>query len=114
MSLVISNAFSVNMLDNDDCFQFVRTSKTRAQEIVRRAIKAENVLSIVGHDVTAKLFSQELGIPIPCNRITYTVKPGDAILIGQYSGPRLIEGATSLPEGAKISWWMVEQILGGY
>lgn len=28
-------------------------------------------------------------------------------LVGQYRGPRLPDGATTLPEGATIEWWHV-------
>jgi hypothetical protein len=33
--------------------------------------------------------------------------PGDRVLVGQYSGTRLPEGATTLPEGATIRWLVV-------
>lgn len=35
------------------------------------------------------------------------IRYDDAALIGQYIGPRLPEGATELPAGATIEWWLV-------
>ena len=51
--------------------------------------------------------SVSYGVEIPCNRATVALKEGDVALVGQYSGPRLPEGATSLPEGAAIKWLVV-------
>lgn len=63
------------------------------------------VVSAVGHETTAHLFEQILGVPVPYNRMTVQLCSGDRALIGQYIGPRLEEGATELPEGARIEWW---------
>jgi hypothetical protein len=35
---------------------------------------------------------------------------GTRLLVGQYDGPRLPEGATSLPEGATLTWFKVELV----
>jgi hypothetical protein len=32
---------------------------------------------------------------------------GEGVLVAQYRGPRLPEGATELPEGATIEWYVV-------
>ena len=64
-------------------------------------------VSAVGHADTAAVFSSVLGVEIPCNRATVALKEGDVALVGQYSGPRLPEGAVSLPEGAAIKWVIV-------
>ena len=54
---------------------------------------------------TAAIFSQQLGVEIPAARVTVSLTHGEIILVGQYSGPRLPEGATTLPEGATIKWF---------
>jgi hypothetical protein len=69
---------------------------------------AEGAESCVGHAQTAALFADELARPVACARSTVSLAPGDRLLVGQYSGPRLAEGATSLPEGSEIAWWWVE------
>ena len=67
-------------------------------------LKTHMPTSIVGHENTAGLFSTMLGETIPMNRATIALETGDEVLVGEYSGPRLPEGATSLPEGATIKW----------
>jgi hypothetical protein len=64
-------------------------------------------LSVVGHADTAALFTEQLGVEVKFNRQTVKVGNGDELLLGQYTGPRLPEGATTLPEGAKITWCLV-------
>ena len=48
-----------------------------------------------------------LGIPVPVNRKSIKLGSGDILLVGQYVGPRLPEGATELPENATIEWWAI-------
>jgi hypothetical protein len=77
----------------------------------------EDFISTVGHEGTAKLFSSILDTEIKTNRVSLEIQPGDLLIVGQYSGPRLEEGAMSLPEGAKIKWmlintWVINQPKG--
>ena len=99
--MFILNAFSLNML--------VGNADVVVREVSQKvaAILADACVSAVGHADTAAVFSAVLGVPVPCNRATVALKPGDVALVGQYSGPRLSEGATSLPEGATIKWVVV-------
>ena len=96
------NAFSANMLAEFP----VSVQFTEITTNVVTALAQESV-SAVGHADTAALFSTILGVKIPCNRVSVTLKAGDNALLGQYSGPRLPEGATTLPEGASIKWVLV-------
>ena len=99
--MFILNAFSLNMLvGNADIVVREVTQKVAAS-------LAPACTSAVGHADTAAVFSSVLGVEIPCNRATVALKDGDTALVGQYSGPRLPEGATSLPEGATIKWLVV-------
>ena len=99
--MFILNAFSLNML--------VGNADVVVREVSQKvaAILADACVSAVGHADTAAVFSHVLGVEIPCNRATVALKDGDVALVGQYSGPRLPEGATSLPEGAAIKWLVV-------
>lgn len=63
--------------------------------------------SCVGHADTAAIFSEVLGVPVPVARASITLEKGKEALVGQYSGPRLPEGSTTLPEGATIKWLKV-------
>ena len=99
--MFILNAFSLNMI--------VGNADVVVREISRAmaACLAADCTSAVGHADTAAVFSSVLGVEIPCNRATVALKDGDVALVGQYSGPRLAEGATGLPEGATIKWLVV-------
>lgn len=67
------------------------------------------VVQAVGHADTAALFAKELDLDgIKPSRATVSLKEGDQLIVGQYSGPRLPEGATELPEGAAVRWLMVD------
>ena len=99
--MFILNAFSLNMI--------VGNADIVVREITKdvAASLASGCVSAVGHADTAAVFSSVLGVTVPCNRATVALKEGDVALVGQYSGPRLAEGATSLPEGAAIKWMVV-------
>ena len=104
-AFVITNAFSINMLSMDSDLKFSRLKETEARWI------AENFQhsSAVGHADTAAVLGAALGTEVPMNRTTLQMERGVGLLVGQYKGPRLPEGATALPEGASIEWWLVSQ-----
>ncbi len=101
--LWILNAFSLNMLPlGKRCRVAVEpVASDHARKLAVYAVSA------VGHETTAQLFSDVLGLPIPYHRATVVLQPGDHALVGQYEGPRLAEGATQLPKGAGIRWFVV-------
>ena len=100
--MYLLNAFSANMLaEFPVSVRFTEISATTMAELAQESVSA------VGHADTAALFSAILGIEVPCNRISITLKSGENALLGQYSGPRLPEGATTLPEGASIKWVLI-------
>jgi hypothetical protein len=77
-----------------------------SRDEARRLLAAE-FESAVGHRDTAAVFSAELGLGVAENRTTVSLCKGDLAIVGQYRGPRLAEGATTLPEGATIEWLRV-------
>ena len=99
--MYLLNAFSLNMLVGNADVVVREISQAVAASL------AADCVSAVGHADTAAVFSAVLGVTVPCNRATVALKEGDVALVGQYSGPRLPEGATSLPEGAAIKWLVV-------
>lgn len=112
MRHIICNAFSLNMLnDYEGATTRLVVHRLYLDEARRCATSANaEVSSAVGHADTAAVFSGILGVPVPCNRTTVTVDLNTQLLVGQYSGPRLPEGATSLPDGAEIKWYLVEKL----
>lgn len=101
--LLISNAFSLNMLPAGQGGNLLVTPVDNPRELV-----SEGVQSIVGHQSTAEIFSNILGVKIEFNRTSHRLSAGEKLLVGQYSGPRLEEGATLLPEGARITWLLLQ------
>lgn len=103
--LYVSNAFSFNM------FNFVPEVLVQTELTVQEAsnfLKKEVFESVFGHADSAKLVSDMLDVEIVFNRSNQKFSYGDKILVIQYNGPRLPEGATSLPEGAGFKFILVE------
>lgn len=99
--MYLLNAFSLNMLSGNADVHVREVSLDTARNLAKIATSA------VGHADTAAVFADVLGIDVPCNRVSVSLQHGEAALVGQYSGPRLPEGATTLPEGATIKWIIV-------
>ena len=100
----ISNAFSLSMLDRGGPMPVITPVSS---QFARHFATFGEVSSVVGHADTAAVMASALGADIPMNRVSLGLCPGDALLVGQYVGPRLPEGATSLPDGASLQWWIV-------
>lgn len=123
-----SNAFSLNMLSADtfarttiEVFDFDRLHEDCHGDnnstcefchdctpiMYAKAFLKQNHISCIGHEDTASILSALLGTPIPFNRQTVTLAPGDRLLVAQYVGPRLLEGTKALPLGARIKFLVV-------
>ena len=120
----ISNAFSLQMQGKNYC----SSSKITLDEAIKLvvglkvgtyidresekdgsdAVAGLTATSCVGHVDIAAVLSGIIGCTVTVNRINVLLKPGDMLIVGQYVGPRLVEGATLLPEGANIDWYKVE------
>ena len=109
--MVVVNAISLNMLPPEvqsGGIIFRRLSLEEAQRLVR---EAGTVVSAIGHADTARLVGRQLGIELPADR--RSVQLGDEyVLIAQYIGPRLPEGTTELPSGARIEYFVVRLASG--
>ena len=108
--MYIANAFSLSMLPEwvaKGQVRFRRLTLEQARDYV--ASWDLGGCSAVGHADVAAVYSQQLGVEIPVNRLKAGFAPGitEEILVGQHTGPRLPEGATTLPEGAEIQWILV-------
>ena len=99
----ILNAFSLNMLASLPAEVSVREISLADA----RAQVASGFEPAVGHIDTAAIFSEQLGVPVPASRVTVTLVKNETVLVGQYKGPRLPEGTTTLPAGATIQWLLV-------
>ncbi len=100
----ITNSLSLNMLaDLNGQIHHQRTSLEHAKAVVAEA----GVESAVGHVDTAAIFASQLGVDVPAVRMTLVLPKGETILVGQYRGPRMPEGAKELPADATIEWVFV-------
>ncbi len=110
--MILLNSFSANMLaELPISVKFTEIDAKSARIDLMLAAEKDgeaDIRSAVGHADTAAVLQSELKIPVPCNRETVTLRAGDCAILGQYSGPRLPEGTTTLPTGASIKWILVE------
>lgn len=109
-TLYIANAFSLSMLAADVAMVSIETESK--PDVYFDLNQYDTIISCVGHDDTAKLFSQLLGRDVPMARINVQLKHHDSMLVGQLVGGRLPEGSTSLPEGVTIVWKLVKVTYG--
>ncbi|MEM4360298.1 MAG: DUF1874 domain-containing protein [Candidatus Bilamarchaeaceae archaeon] len=100
----IFNSVSLNMLNVTDQIQLnlQRITPTEARQLL-----LENIESFIGHQDTANIISKLLNLPIPFNRSIGTIQAGEKALIAQYIGPRLPEGSKTLPDGARIDFFIL-------
>ena len=107
--ITLTNAFSINMLPKrHNKLDMVPINK----EAVIEHLEHSDWVSAIGHADTAAMVGNLLGIDVPCNRTTVKLELGGyaqsaKLIVAQYSGPRLPEGTSVLPEGATIEFWWV-------
>jgi hypothetical protein len=98
------NSLSLNTYNYRRCFPL-------ASDISVESVKKETLESCIGHAETAKIISGIIGREILPNRVTTFFNTNDECIVAQYIGPRLPEGAISLPEGAEIRFVHVDFIM---
>jgi hypothetical protein len=110
--LYLANAFSINMTPREyRVYEFFPISPFEAAALLY--VLRDRVTNIIGHVDTAALVEQvlrakvgALELPEP-QRLTVQLALLDEVLVAQYTGPRLPECATQLPEGARLEFWLV-------
>ena len=100
----ILNAFSINMVPGGG---HLAVREVSVERVIERCTNTTPVESCVGHAETAAVFSAALGISIPYRRVGVVLEDGETAFVGQYAGPRLPEGATSVAPGGVIRWYRV-------
>ena len=98
----LSNAFSIQMLTDNSKVRFRQVTK----EYVTRKLQT-GFESYIGHPDLAAVVGDVTGITVSANRASLQLTDEDVLIVAQYRGPRLPEGATKLPEGAAIEFWKV-------
>ena len=102
------NAFSLGMLVRDAQITVtsVISDEVKLYELDRNTCLKGR--SIVGHADTAACLATLLRVAVAFNRESVKLVPGDTLYVAQYSGPRLPEGTTTLPEGAGFKFLRVD------
>ena len=98
---ILVNAFSLGMLPLEAMMYIIRVKKISSNEV------PADVESAIGHTDTAKVVSSMLGFEVKPNRVSIKMSESDVLYVAQYTGPRLPEGATTLPEGASLEFFEV-------
>lgn len=104
VSMYIINGFSLNMTNLDTgmlLFHKINPETIKDEEF------CDGFTSALGHADIARIASKMIGVEIPVNRCTLELKRGDQAVVVQYKGPRLPEGATVLPEGASVEFFLI-------
>lgn len=101
-NISVANSFSINMLNG--AFHELMFTKLDLEDTQR--LVSEGLTSFIGHADMAAVVGNLLEKEVPMNRDT--MKFHGVMLVAQYTGPRLPEGTTVLPEGAAVEFWLVE------
>ena len=105
MKLNLTNAFSIQMLKDTTNVKF---KKLPGPESAAAVIKDyEGFKSFIGHPDTAAVVGNMIGVEVPMNRGFATLDDDNHLLVAQFSGGRLPEGCTTLPENVKLEFWLV-------
>lgn len=96
MTIVISNAFSLQMIDAEKFSVNVETITEKEFDLIKTTAH-----SVVGHADTANV----LGVAF--NRESVKLHTGDILYVAQIVGGRLPEGSTTLPEGFSFKYLKV-------
>ena len=99
--MLLINAISVNMLPQSGAT--LRIKPITLDEA--KGMLSDGATSAIGHADTATVVGSMLGMTVQPNRVSVQLSHHEEAVVAQYIGPRLPEGATSLPEGAKIEFF---------
>ena len=117
--LYLVNAFSLNMLPDgpSGIVRWYRITPSDAANCLRGSA-CTNAIGHVETDNVVRTLLKEYACHLPPGqRLSVKLRPypqdglgaaGDALIVAQYIGPRLPEGATELPPGAKIEFFALD------
>lgn len=95
--IAVGNVLTAGLLDKDYDFYIVPSHMTWEEfDEYKSKVEDGSAINFVGHQSTADLLGME------ANRVTLQAGAGAILIVAQYDGPRLNEGATELPEGATL------------
>ena len=113
MEIVMLNSLSLNMVPKESNLGTLTYRKfDNLREVVDYCLRNTVIESAIGHVDTDNLlrgmFASE-GCSLPVGKRTnITLDPTKQYIVAQYVGPRLVEGAASLPDGARLEFYLVQ------
>ena len=103
------NAFTIAMCPKDSTHVDVTFRQASVEEARDWLKHNPDFVNRIGHIQTNNIVKAMLKVNIgKGKRVSTRLHNGDELLVAQYMGPRLPEGARTLPEGADIKFWWVE------
>lgn len=91
--IAVGNVFTFGFLEDPNVT--IKSSQISWEEF-DEVLKNEEFVNYMGHEDVAHM------VGLKMNRISISVHQGAKIFLAQYEGPRLPEGCTTLPKGAKL------------
>ena len=104
--VAVGNVLTAGLLKKDE-FSLISSHITWKEfDEYKQMVEDGNAINYIGHPSTASLLGME------ANRVTLQASAGSTLVVAQYDGPRLDEGATDLPQGATLlpTKWEVMRI----
>ena len=103
--LIVTNAFSLQMIDESKTIRFTRLEDCEALALYDNHYYKK---SAIGHEDLANVLSQRFDRQIEFNRINVRLEDEAVLLVAQLVGGRLPLGTTELPEDCSLSFYKVE------
>ena len=96
----LGSTFSLQMIPREGvCINVKWITPQETKDIL-----ANGYMSLVGHQSTADVLSDMLGMSITMNRVRQGLTYDDILVVGQLVSGRLPEGCTTLPEDAEFAF----------
>ena len=112
--IYIGNAFSISMLESSyHNVEFTKYNSEQIKEYIQFSLMDNpeiEIISAIGHVDTCNIVNNLLETNLQVNRASIKLGKNSSLIVAQYSGPRLPEGATKLPFGSEIKFWIVNTI----
>lgn len=107
--IILASSFSLKMLDKESPRATLDVFPVSLEDVVS-FLGDLPFKSIVGHPATARVFSELLDVLVEVNRVSYTIKSGDTLVVGLPSGKRLPEGKILGEDEMGVMDWFIVQL----
>lgn len=94
--IAVGNVLTAGLLKKQACVLKSQPISWEEFDEYREMVEMGEAINFMGHPSTAALVGME------ANRVSLQADYGSTLIVVQYDGPRLNEGATELPEGASL------------